>query len=514
MKNKISTFQLILLSTGGMVGAGWLFSPFYGFQTAGVGVIASWIITAILTFIIALSFAEVSSLLPIVGGISRFIGVTHNKTLAFIFISLSWLSYVVYLPIEAQSAVQYLGFFWDGLIVKNGTNVELSVLGLGMAFLIIIGLTWFNCFVITLVAKTNSWVSIWKLFVPLGLAIFFICVFGKWKNVQLNYHHIPISFENILLAVTSSGLAFAFTGFQNGLVLANNAKNPTRALPYSLFAPIICGGIIYLALSLTFIACLPNPEQIMGSSVAPLLGLVALFSIHNIYLILFVDAIIAPLGTANVYTAATGRVLYGLGQDFMPNSILTRLNRRSAPSIALWISSVVGMCFLLPFPTWKQLVDFLSSVVVFAYLAGPLALLILRHEFPDTPRKFKVKSYRLVGYAGFACCSLLIYWSGFINLLLLSILLVLIIICYAIISKNENLISSFKDSYTIVAYMISLTLISYLRSKNIIPFPEDNILVILSALISCKFLIIGKLEANLIKQNLERINVEITKNKY
>ena len=344
--SKLSTLQLTLLSTGGMIGAGWLFSPFYGFQTAGVGVIASWLITAVITGIIALSFAEVASILPIVGGISRFVGVTHNRTMAFIFLGLSWLSYVVYLPIEAQSAIQYLGFFWAPLVVKHGNNVELSILGLGLAFVIILGLTWFNCMVISKVAKANSWVSIWKLFIPFGIAMLFISLFGKWNNVVINYHNTPISFENILLAVTSSGLAFAFSGFQNGLALANSAKNPNKAIPYSLFMPILIGGIIYVSLSLTFIACLPNPTQIAGSAVAPLLGLVALFGIQSVYLVLFVDAVIAPLGTANVFTAATGRVLYGLANDFLPNSILMRLNRNNAPYICL--------CRAVPYETQRK----------------------------------------------------------------------------------------------------------------------------------------------------------------
>ena len=141
---KISTLHLILLSTGGMVGSGWLFAPFYGFQTAGVWVILSWIITAGLTLIIALAFAEVSTILPIVGGISRFISITHNRTLAFIFISLSWLSYVVALPLEAQATLQYLGFFLPILVHHTSHGVQLSKIGILFAIGIILGLTWFN----------------------------------------------------------------------------------------------------------------------------------------------------------------------------------------------------------------------------------------------------------------------------------------------------------------------------------------------------------------------------------
>lgn len=59
---KLSTVAVIFISTGGMIGSGWLFSPYYGFQTAGQGVIIFWIITALLTLLVALCFAEVASI--------------------------------------------------------------------------------------------------------------------------------------------------------------------------------------------------------------------------------------------------------------------------------------------------------------------------------------------------------------------------------------------------------------------------------------------------------------------
>jgi amino acid transporter len=525
-QNKLSTLQLVLLSTGGMIGAGWLFSPYYGFQTAGVGVLISWVITIAITFIIGLSFAEVACILPILGGVSRFIGVTHNRTLAFIFLSLSWLSYVVYLPLEAQSAIQYLGFWWNDLVRPGANGVELSGLGLAVAFAIIIGLTWFNTLFLKSVATANAWVSIWKLIIPISIALILIIWFGKWDNVVGHYAAHPVSVEKILLAITGSGLAFAFTGFQNSLVLANNAANKNKALPYSIFVPIIVGGAIYVCLSLAFITCLPSNKQFTFNAVAPLLGLVSLFGIHIMYVVLFVDAIIAPLGTANVYTAITGRVLYGLATDFLPKSILTKLNSYSAPYVALWTSALVGMCFLLPFPSWKDLVNFLSSVVVFAYISGPITLIILRKAAPEQIRSFKVTYHHLVGYLGFAFCSLLIYWSGLMNLAYLSLLLVIIVFGYGLVkmkfaNKNLNhceeheaisstnnrfrLINVFTDSWIIISYLLVLTFVSYLHSIKQIVFPIDNLAIIMVSLIFCKLLVSKCLTQQQIVENIRLI---------
>ncbi|MDE4969614.1 APC family permease, partial [Francisella tularensis subsp. holarctica] len=97
----------------------------YGFQTAGHGVIISWFITALLTLLVALGFAEVASMLPIVFGAMRFLSITHSLTLGFLFVALGWISYLVYLPLEAQSVLKNLGFWFPNLVVTDSNSVNL-----------------------------------------------------------------------------------------------------------------------------------------------------------------------------------------------------------------------------------------------------------------------------------------------------------------------------------------------------------------------------------------------------
>ncbi len=504
--HKLSTWQLMLMSTGGMIGAGWLFSPYYGFQMAGVGVLLSWLIIAILTLIIGIAFAEVITLAPIVGGLSRFVGITHNRTMSFIFLTLGWLSYVVYLPLEAQSAIQYLSFWYKDLVVVHESGTTLSHSGLVLAFAVIGLLTWFNSFFLKNVARVNSAVSVWKIVVPIAIAWLLIILFGSWENVEVANVKHTFSLESVLLAITGSGMAFAFTGFQNGLILANSVENPRKALPYSLFAPILIGFILYSSLSVIYITCLGDKELAIGSA-APLLGIVSLFGIHIIITILFIDAVIAPLGTANVYTAATSRILYGLAKDFFPKSLLNKVNKFSSPVYCLWVNAIVGACFLMPFPTWQQLVDFLSSVVVFSYLAGPVALIILRQDFPELKRPFKVFNYKLVGYAGFACCSLLIYWSNIDNLVYLTALaMALIVIHNLFIDKtSDGLFVSLKTNFFIVGYLLGMLAIKYAHQNKLVSFPIDNLLVILVSCIACKIFVASKVSRKEIESNLNRI---------
>lgn len=506
LKRGLSTVQIMLLSTGGMIGAGWLFSPYYGFQTAGVGVILSWLLVSFMTFIIGLSFAEVSTQLPIVGGISRYMGIIHHKRVSFVFLVLGWLSYVVYLPLEIQSCVQYLGFWFSSLIHNNGIATTLSPKGLALSLFIMVFLTWFNTFFIGRIAKANSFLSIWKIIIPLTIAWFLIVKFGDWSNLKaLNVMH-KFSYESVLLAITQSGLAFAFTGFQNGLILANNVNNPKKALPYSIFSPIIVGFIIYCSLSLAFIFCIGANKFVVGST-APLLGLIGLFGIHIIFVILFMDAIVAPLGTANVYTAITSRILLGVARDFLPQSVLTKLNNNMSPVYCLWFNVVIGACFLLPFPTWAQLVDFLSSVVVFAYIAGPVSLIVLRQSC-NKALLFKVWNYKLVANLGFVFCSLLIYWSGINNLTYLLIALFIIITVYGLIIAKGDYFNALKANGFLLVYVTFMLLVGYMRKLDFIVFPYDNLCIILMSLFACKIFVKNSLHQDVIQDNIIRYNSE------
>lgn len=47
LKRDISTLNILVASAGGMIGSGWLFSPFISAQMAGSNSLISWVIAAI-----------------------------------------------------------------------------------------------------------------------------------------------------------------------------------------------------------------------------------------------------------------------------------------------------------------------------------------------------------------------------------------------------------------------------------------------------------------------------------
>jgi amino acid transporter len=486
-----------------------LFSPYYGYQTAGLGVIYSWGIVALITFLIGLSFAEMCSALPVAGGIYRLMSVTHNQNIASVFLIVGWMSYVVYLPLEAQAVIQYLGFWLPMLVLEAEGRTELSQWGVGLAMLIILAITWFNTLLVTRVAQANSLVSLWKILIPILVSLVAIISFGSLDNFFSLHNYSNFSWEHVLLAISSSGLAFAFSGFQNGLLLANQVKDPARAIPHSLFWPIVIGLILYLLISISYLATLNEDNHALLKATAPLLGLLSLLGLNAWFTLLFIDAVVSPLGTTNVYVAVTARILYGVGKELAPHSGLTRLNRNQVPICALWLNALVGMVFLFPFPTWKELVNFLSSIVVFAYLAGPIGLLVIRGKQIALPRTFSLRFPRIIGVLGFVLCGYLIYWSGSSNLGYLLGLLTLIMLGNAWRRRWERAL--WRDAYLLL-YLGGLWGLSLARTQEMLPFPLDNLLVGGLSLIFCLVFVRNSLSVPELEGNIAKLQTEVALN--
>jgi amino acid transporter len=125
LKRDISTINILVASAGGMIGSGWLFSPYISAQMAGSNALISWIIAALFMLFIALPLCELGTMFPVSGGMSNYPTYTHGQEVGFLFAWTSWLSYVVMTPIEIQAILQYSSHFFPTLIVDDPATLKL-----------------------------------------------------------------------------------------------------------------------------------------------------------------------------------------------------------------------------------------------------------------------------------------------------------------------------------------------------------------------------------------------------
>lgn len=484
LKRDISTTNVLIAAAGGMIGSGWLFSPFISAQMAGSNALISWVIAAFFMLLIALPLCELGAMLPISGGMTNYPTFTHGKEIGFLFAWVSWLSYVVMTPIEIQAILQYSSHFFPILVAHGVGVIQLSFYGYCVAAGIMLFVVFLNTFGIKMLAECNKYASIIKFLVP-SIAIFFLLhTSHSFDNISLHLVGKQ-NWADIFSALSAGGIVFAFTGFQNGLILAGEVKNPQRNIPIAILGAVVIGFVLYFMLQLAFLVAVPQSFLTNGwhalsfpGDSGPLVGLTLLVGLGFVAVLLMFDAAFSPFGTTLVYTAATSRILYGMAQNEHLPQYLLKLNRYKIPYVTLLINLAVGMLSFLPLPGWQKMVAFLSSASILSYGIGPICLLAMRKLQPIARRPFQLSAAVIFCHIAFYICNLMLYWCGF-SIIWKLYIAVLIGLMIHLIHQSKSLFACSKSVYWFLFYMTSLLILSYLGSFGgikIIGLPWDLII--------------------------------------
>lgn len=486
LKRDISTTNVLVAAAGGMIGSGWLFSPFISAQIAGSNALISWVIAALFMLFIALPLCELGTMFPISGGMANYPTFTHGREVGFLFAWVSWLSYVVMTPIEIQAILQYSSHFFPFLIVKEAATFQLSHYGYVAAVGIMFFVVLLNTFGIKLLAECNKYTSLIKFILPTVAIISLIHTAPSFANIHFDLANKQ-GWEQIFSALSIGGVAFAFTGFQNGLMLAGEVKNPQRSIPIAILGAVLVGFILYFMLQLSFLIAVPasyltggwHALSFPGDS-GPLVGLTLLLGLGTVAMLLLFDAAFSPFGTTLVYTAATSRILYGMALNQHLPKIFLKLNRHRIPYITLYANLIVGVLSFLPFPGWQKMVAFLSSTSILSYGIGPICLLAMRKLQPNKARPFKL-SYSLICCSmAFYACNLMLYWCGF-EIIWKLYVAIGVGLALTLIHQRKSFFACSANLYWFLSYMTALLFLSYIGSFGgieLLKFPYDVSLIL------------------------------------
>ena len=129
-------------------------------------------------------------------------------------------------------------------------------------------------------------------------------------------------------------------------------------------------------------------------------------------MILYVDAIISPADTGLIYTTVTARISFAMGRNRNAPEALAKTTDRGVPLVSLIVTFVLGLIVFLPFPSWQQLVGFITSATVLSFGTGPIVLAAMRRQIPDFSRTFKIPFGDAIPFLAFYSSNLVVYWAG------------------------------------------------------------------------------------------------------
>ena len=477
LKREMGLIGATWASETSIIGSGWLFGALYASQAAGPIALLGWVIGGVAVIFLALVHAELGGMYPVSGGTARFPHLAFGSVAGISFGFFSWVQAVTVAPIECFAVMQYGSYYWHGLFnakANGGTGVG-NVTGLGfvMTIILMVIFTVLNFLAMRLYNKVNAGITWWKVAIPV-LAIIVLAFKFHGGNFSAHGGFNPYGWKALFAAIPSAGIVFAYLGFEQADQLAAEIKNPQKNLPRAVIGSIIIAVLVYVLLQVVFIGAIPHglisgPKGWLGIpatnpiAIGPFAGLAGVAGLTWLAVLLRVDAFISPFGTGMIYETSTSRVGYGLARNRYFPQFFGKTDKRGVPWVSLILAFLLGLLFLLPFPSWKSLVTLVTSASVLMYAGAPLAMGAFRKQVPEAVRPYKMPWAAVLGPLAFVFACEIIYWSGFDTVWKLGICLVigyvLIGVFMAFDPKRPPL--DWKSAQWLPVFLIGMGIISW-----------------------------------------------------
>jgi amino acid transporter len=469
LKRELGLIGAAWASETSIIGSGWLFASLGAATLVGGAAILDWIIAGVVVIVLALCHAELGAMYPVSGGTARFPHFAFGSLAGVGFGFFAYLQAVTIAPVECFAVMSYLSYYWHGIYDSTSGNVT----GLGFVITIILMAIFVgvNFLAMRLFARVNNVITWWKIAIPVLTIIILLFKFHGGNFSPAGEGFMPGGVHGLFAALPAAGIIFAYSGFEQADQLAGEIKNPGKNLPRAIIIAVLIGTAIYTLLQVVMIGAMPSSLLAHGwtgfSNAAieagPFAGLAAAAGLGVWATFLRVDAAISPSGTGLIYTTGTSRISYGLARNRYVPQIFGKVDRNGVPWVGLIGAFLIGLLFLLPFPSWHSLVSLITGASVLMYAGAPLSLGAFRGQVPDANRPYRLPAAPVLAPLAFIVADLLIYWSGFEVVWKLGIVLVIgyVIIGVLMAFDKQRPPLDVKSAVWLPVWLIGLGIISW-----------------------------------------------------
>lgn len=381
-KGKLGLGSAIAVCVGLIVATSCLLSLGQGVGLAGKAFVIPLAIVVILNVFIAISFAELHSLMPKVdGGVGQYTLVGLGP-LASIVSNIS--AYVITMifasSVEAAMCGMVLHEFIPGV---SATVISLIVL---------ITLTIVNLFGVDMFSKIQNVVVtllIGSLFL-MGIISFFKLGTGNVITASEQTQPSVIGVGGVMgLAAVAFWL---FIGVEFVIPVAKELKNPKRDVLLSMILALIilfgvqamlgCGMTNYVTLDVLASDSMPHmvfAEALLGTTGKVWMGFVT---------------ILAGISTLNTVLANTARILQGMAEEGVMPKVFSKVNKKKVPLAGLFLMFAADFVMLVTgYVNSSGLTNLILAASCFwltSYILTHVTVLVLRKRYPDMKRNKKL----------------------------------------------------------------------------------------------------------------------------
>ena len=186
------------------------------------------------------------------------------------------------------------------------------------------------------------------------------------------------------------GVIYTVDGWDGVIYFGEEVRNPGRDIPRAIFGSVFSIMGIYLLLNLVAIYILPmskisGNDFVLGTVADLIFGKLGDPIIRSIM-------VISMLSCLNANQLFCSRTLYTMSCDGLFFRRAAQVNPGGTPVMALFLSTVVGVLFLLT-GTFERVIAMLSFFFVANYALSYASLFVLRKREPEMNRPYKAWGY-------------------------------------------------------------------------------------------------------------------------
>ncbi|CAL1680348.1 unnamed protein product [Lasius platythorax] len=383
MKRCLSTFDITLLGVGHMVGAGiYVLTGTVAHDTAGPGVIFSFLVAGLASILAALCYAELAARVPKAGSAYVYTYISIGEFWAFI---VGW-NLILEHMIGAASVARAWSGYVDSLVGGAISNYTRDMMGgfrmgeplggvpdplasgLCLLYAMLLGLG------VKASATVNSVLTIINLAV-MGLVVVLGIYYADLANwSSQNGGLLPYGFGGIITGAATC--FYAYVGFDSIATSGEEARDPGRSIPLATMLSMAIVIIGYMMVSAALTLVVPY------WAINPIAALPEAFSSRGIPWAKYVISVGALCGmTTTLFGSlfSLPRTMYSMANDGLLFGFLGRINERTqVPMWNLVISGLLSALIALLFDL-QHLVEFMSIGTLLAYTIVAVSVILLRY---------------------------------------------------------------------------------------------------------------------------------------
>jgi APA family basic amino acid/polyamine antiporter len=342
-----------------------------------------WVVGGVYALLGASSLAELGAAIPRSGGQYNFSRRAIGDFAGFVVGWSDWLSTCGTAAAVTIVIAEYSGHLFPAFV----DHIKLIAVAIIIAFGILQwrGIRWGSgAQLLTAAIKTAA-------FVVLVLACFFLSAHSPAVPAVVTALPIMPAGWRLTVAVFLALQAVVFTidGWDGVIYFGEEVRDPGRDVPRAIFGSVFSIMGIYLLLNAAVLYVLPM-NQIAGNDFA--LGTVAtrIFGPYGDAIIRSI-MIISMLSCINANQLFCTRTLYAMSCDGLFFRRVARVNEGGTPALALLLSTIVGVLFVLG--SFERVIAMLSFFFVANYTLSYTSLFVLRKKEPQMARPYRAWGY-------------------------------------------------------------------------------------------------------------------------